>query len=82
MKNDREGVWKLNTRILGDDEAFILEFSIMWERVKHSKEDYKDIDEWWENYGKPESRALCIRYSAQVDVRSNRCMKDMLMWGT
>ena len=60
-----EGFWKLNTSILDDDEDFLLEFSIMWERLKQSKEVYKDIDEWWENYAKPESRALCIRYSAR-----------------
>ena len=77
MKKDCESYWKLNTSIL-DDEDFMPEFSIMWERVKQSKEDYEDIAEWWEEYAKPESRALCIRYAAQV-ARSNRCMKDMLM---
>ena len=56
-----EGFWKLNTSILDDGEDFLLEFSIMWERL----EVYKDIDEWWENYAKPASRALCIRYSAR-----------------
>ena len=46
---------ELNTSNLDDDEDLLLEFSIMWERL----EVYKDIDEWWENYAKPESRALC-----------------------
>ena len=49
---------ELNTSNLDDDEDLLLEFSIMWERLKQSKEVYKDIDEWWENYLNPESRAL------------------------
>ena len=77
MKKDREGFWKLKTSNLDDAEDFLLEFSIMWERL----EVYKDIDEWWENYAKPESRALCSVYQilSQVAARSNSCMKDMLM---
>ena len=63
-----EGFWKLNTSILDDDEDFLLEFSIMWERLKQSKEVYKDIDEWWENYAKPASRALCSVYQILSQV--------------
>ena len=59
---------EINTSNLDDDEDLLLEFSIMWERLKQIKEVYKDIDEWWENHAKPESRALCSVYQILSQV--------------
>ena len=71
------GFWKLNTSVL-EEEDFLLEFKVMWERVKQDRQDFSDIADWWDQRAKPECRALCMRYSAMT-ARSRRDLKDMLM---
>ena len=76
-KNFDSGFWKLNTTVL-EEEDFLPEFQIMWDRVQASKASFPDIAEWWDQYAKEECRALCVRYSAMT-ARLRRDTKDMLM---
>ena len=71
------GFWKLNIRILDEDD-FLLDFSIMWERLLVKKTEFGDCADWWDQLVKPECRAMCMRFSAMM-ARCNRGQKQMLM---
>ena len=75
-EKQQETFWKLNVSVL-EDEDFMLEFGVTWDRVKEKQQEYVDIAEWWDKLAKPECRALCMRFSA-MKARSRRCMQDML----
>ena len=76
-KQHDSGFWKLNVSIL-EEEDFMLEFGVLWARIKQRKEEYNDISDWWDSLAKPECVGLCMRYSAMM-ARCRRGLKDMLM---
>ena len=71
------GFWKLNVSVL-EEEDFMLEFKVMWERLLARKPEFADSADWWDSLAKPECRSLCMRYSAMV-ARCKRGLKEMLM---
>ena len=60
--------WKLNTRIL-KDEDFLDNFAALWELLKQKQKDFPDIADWWNEEAKPNIKDFCIAFSAQRNLR-------------
>ena len=54
--------WKLNTSLLELEDIDTL-FKIEWDRIKTSKNNYKNINEWWDKYAKKEIKSFFIKTS-------------------
>ena len=60
--------WKLNTRIL-KDEDFLENFAALWESLKINQKNFPDIADWWEEEAKPNIKDFCFAFSAQRNLR-------------
>ena len=52
IKNTSSSYWKLNTRIL-KDEDFLENFAGLWDVLKLRQEKFSDIADWWNVVAKP-----------------------------
>ena len=60
--------WKLNTSIL-EMENIEYAFKDEWERIKTSKNKYRNLNEWWDKYAKLEIKHFCIKISKKEKQR-------------
>ena len=66
----RETYWKLNIRIL-EDEDFEDNFISLWSRLKLKQTRFSDIADWWDMEAKPAIREFCFEFSKQRNARRN-----------
>ena len=69
-KISRETYWKLNVRIL-EDEDFEENFISLWSVLKLKQTRYSDIADWWDMEAKPAIRDFCFEFSKQRKERRN-----------
>ena len=62
--------WKLNNKILQDDE-FYPSFKALWSVLIKAKNDFYDIADWWDLHAKPEIKKFAIGFSSyRLDKRN------------
>ena len=61
IKSTSRTYWKLNTRIL-KDEDFLENFAALWECLKLKQNDFSDIADWWNEEAKPNIKEFCIAF--------------------
>ena len=66
--------WKLNTSIL-DLENIEEAFKLEWEKIKTSKNKYRNINDWWDNFAKSEIKHFFIRISKRENQRKYGLLK-------
>ena len=66
----RETYWKLNIRIL-EDEDFEDNFISLWSELKLKQTRFSDIADWWDMEAKPTIREFCFEFSKQRKARRN-----------
>ena len=64
--------WKLNTSIL-EIENIENAFKDECERIKTSKNNYRNINEWWDKYAKVEIKHFCIKISKKENKVNMVC---------
>ena len=68
IKSISRTYWKLNTRIL-KDEDFLENFAALWEYLKTKQNNFSDIADWWSEEAKPNIKEFCIAFSTQRNLR-------------
>ena len=68
IKSTSTTYWKLNTRIL-KDEDFLENFAALWEFLKLKQNNFSDIADWWNEEAKPNIKDFCIAFSSQRNMR-------------
>ena len=68
IKSTSSTYWKLNTRIL-KDEDFLENFAALWDVLKLKQEDFSDIAEWWNVAAEPHIKEFCATFSTQRNIR-------------
>ena len=53
---------------------------LFWEGIKHTKNDYQDVAEWWDKFAKPEIKNFCISFSIQRKTRRDHTKKFLLSY--
>ena len=66
----RETYWKLNVRIL-EDEDFEENFISLWSGLKQKQTWFTDIADWWDMEAKPTIKEFCFEFSKQRKARRN-----------
>ena len=66
----RQSYWKLNVRIL-EDEDFDDNFVSLWSALKLKQTRFSDIADWWDMEAKPAIRDFCFEFSKQRKERRN-----------
>ena len=64
----RNTYWKLNVRIL-EDEDFENNFFSLWAVLKLKQTRFSDIADWWDMEAKPSIREFCYEFSKQRQER-------------
>ena len=75
-KNDYS-FWKLNNRILDDDE-FLPSFIQLWRFLCKNENDYNDVADWWDDYVKPHIKNFCIGFSSHRKDKRNQTKQFLL----
>jgi len=68
--------WKLNTSILSD-ENFLPYFSELWSILLENKNNFDEVDIWWEQEVKPSAKAFCMDFSRE---RAKRGLIQKKFW--
>ena len=69
-RSSHETYWKLNVRIL-EDEDFDENFISLWSELKLKQTRFSDIADWWDMEVKPAIREFCFQFSKQRNARRN-----------
>ena len=59
---NKASYWKLNTAILRED-TFSEYFLELWENLQVEKQNFSDVDLWWESEVKPKIKEFCMAFS-------------------
>ena len=68
VKSASSTYWKLNTRILRDED-FRENFAAFWKVLKSKQEHFSDIADWWNVAAKPNIKEFCATFSTQRNLR-------------
>ena len=69
--------WKLNNRILDDDE-FLPSFLHLWKYLLKFEHNYGNVADWWDECVKPQIKDFCIGFSSYRKDKRNQT-KQMLL---
>ena len=68
IKSTSNTYWKLNTRIL-KDEDFLENFAALWDVLKLKQQNFSDIADWWNVAAKQNIKEFCASFSKQRNLR-------------
>ena len=71
--------WKLNTSVL-QDEDFLENFSVFYQKVKAEIPKFGDIADWWDSIAKPAIKEFCLRVSERLAYKNKNTRRFLFSY--
>ena len=68
---------RVNTSLFELEDIDTL-FNLEWDRIKTSKKNYTNINEWWDKYAKKEIKSFFIEKQAREKLKINMVFLNTL----